>query len=317
MTDTDSLPRWGIVSTIKAEARDILTFAAYHLEQGAHRLFLYLDAPCPDAHPLLKAHPKVRVIDCDDSYWKRQPRERPDKHQVRQTYNANRALRKQGKDVDWIAHIDVDEFLTAPIPIAERLAELPEDALCARVYPVEALSDSTSYFRAPVEKSPDQAQKIAALYPRFGAYVRRGMFSHSAGKLFVRTSLPELRLRIHNAYVGDLENPCQVTLKDMDLCHIHARNWDHWLAHYRYRHAKGAYRAELKAASGMESGGMTKHALLSQIEAEEGETGLRNFYDEFNANTKDLRDRLHAEGLLRHHELNLDATLQKHFPNWP
>ena len=40
-----STTTWGIVSTIKAPAKDILTFAAYHLDLGAHRVYIYLDAP--------------------------------------------------------------------------------------------------------------------------------------------------------------------------------------------------------------------------------------------------------------------------------
>ena len=37
------MTRWGIVSTIKASEREILDFAAYHLELGAHRLYLYIN----------------------------------------------------------------------------------------------------------------------------------------------------------------------------------------------------------------------------------------------------------------------------------
>ncbi|MDG1183118.1 MAG: hypothetical protein P8N30_10455 [Tateyamaria sp.] len=56
---------WGLSATIRAPAPDILRFAAYHLEQGAHRLYLYIDAANPVAYAHLKAHPKVRVQICD------------------------------------------------------------------------------------------------------------------------------------------------------------------------------------------------------------------------------------------------------------
>tara|TARA_B110000977_G_scaffold31180_1_gene41272 strand:- start:130 stop:372 length:243 start_codon:yes stop_codon:yes gene_type:complete len=63
--------KWGIVATIKADTATILRFAAYHLEFGAHRIYIYLDAPNPQAQEALRDHPKCRVVRCDDGYWDR------------------------------------------------------------------------------------------------------------------------------------------------------------------------------------------------------------------------------------------------------
>lgn len=63
--------KWGIVATIKADTATILRFAAYHLEFGAHRIYIYLDAPNPQAQEALRDQPKCRVVRCDDGYWDR------------------------------------------------------------------------------------------------------------------------------------------------------------------------------------------------------------------------------------------------------
>jgi hypothetical protein len=58
------------------------------------------------------------------------------------------------------------------------------------------------------------------------------------------------------------------------------------------------------------------HELLSAIEAEDGEAGLRAFYDELCADSPQLRERLDREGLLRLRDLNLTGLRQKHFPEF-
>ncbi len=289
-------------------------FAAYHLEQGAHRVCIYLDAPCSEAFPYLKAHPKVRVIDCDAAYWKRQPRTRPDAHQLRQTYNANRAYRKQCKDLDWLTHIDVDEFLWSVAPIAHELAALPNEAITARVYPAEVLAGSDRYFRTAVPKGEQLRAMTRTLYPNWGAYVAGGMLSHRVGKIFVRIQVEDLKIRIHQCFVGELKNPCAVDLKNIDLCHFHARDWDHRIAQYRYRHSHGAYRANLKPFRAFGPDGPTMHEALSELEQRRGEAGLRAFYEEFCANTAARRAQLREFGMLRDVDLAREKTLEKHFP---
>ncbi len=195
--------KWGIVSTIKAPAEAILNFAAYHLEAGAHRLFLYLDAPCPEARPLLKAHPKLRVFDCDDASWQhRRKGGKPEKHQVRQSLNATRAYRRQANDLDWLAHIDVDEFLWAKSPIADILSPLPETSLCARSRPIEALAGDGTAFKGYIPGGPDRGAIVARLYPRYGEHMNGGFLSHVQGKIFVRTALAGCDLADPQSFSG-------------------------------------------------------------------------------------------------------------------
>ena len=39
------MTRWGSVAKILAPTLNVLRFAAYHLDAGAHSLFVYLDDP--------------------------------------------------------------------------------------------------------------------------------------------------------------------------------------------------------------------------------------------------------------------------------
>lgn len=313
--------KWGVVSTIKAPAEAILNFAAYHLEAGAHRLFLYLDAPCPEARPLLKAHPKIRVFDCDDASWQhRRKGGKPHKHQVRQSLNATRAYRRQSQDIAWLTHIDVDEFLWSATPIATVLATLPDVTNCARVRPIEMLAQGQrnaaleTAFKGHIPGGPDRGTIVGRLYPRYGEHLKGGFLSHLEGKLFVRTGLPDLTLRIHNVFQDDQENPGHQELPEVDLCHLHATTWGHWQSHYRFRLKRGSYRDDLQPARPRDKGGITLHELLNAIEADQGTPGLRDFFDEVCHDSPALRQRLEHEGLLRLRQLDLAPKRRKHFP---
>lgn len=307
--------KWGVVSTFKGAPNDVLSFAAHHLDLGAHRLFLFLDAPNPEAQAALKAHPKIRVFTCDDAHWRRLGLKRPVKHQARQTANATDTYHRKGGEVDWLIHIDVDEFLWPDRPMADRLADLPAETMCARIRPVEALAGDGTLFKGFIPPGPDRAATVARLYPRFGAHVKGGFLSHLAGKLFVRTGLEPLVVKIHNVFQGEQMNPGEREMPQTLLLHCHARSWEDWIAAYRYRLAHGSYRAELAPARPRDKGGLTLHEVLTEIEAVEGDTGLRSFYDEMCADTPALRRALEAEGLLHRCALHLDAKRQKHFPD--
>jgi len=100
------------------------------------------------------------------------------------------------------------------------------------------------------------------------------------------------------------------------LCHCHAPSWEDWSAAYRFRLSKGAYRTELPPARPRDQGGQTLHELLADLEQREGADGLSAFFDEVCAGTPALRQRLRAEGLLRHCPLRRDEKRRKHFPDF-
>ena len=306
--------KWGLVATILAPAEEIRRFAAYHLEAGAHRLYLYLDAENPEVFESLKAHPKIRVTTCDEAYWQRLCGKRPQKHQVRQSQNATRAYNR-ADDVDWLIHMDVDEFLVSDRPVDEVLATLPPAQKITRIRPMEALAGDATAFKAFIPNGPERAQIVSALYPTYGDYVKGGFLSHLAGKVFVRTGMAEVRLQIHNAFQDDtmIDGPEQQP--GIDLAHLHAKSWPEWLAAYRYRLEKGSYRADLAPNRPRDRGGLSMHELFSMIESEGGEPGLRAFFDEVCADTPELRETLKDHGLLRLADLDLDAKVSRQFPS--
>ncbi len=307
--------KWGLTSTILASARDILQFAAYHLEAGAHRLYIYLDDENSDAFAALDAHPKIRVTTCDAKYWKQRKRGRPDTHQVRQTANATHAYNRKA-EVDWLIHMDVDEFLVSDRRVSDILADRPARPLATRIRPMEQLSGTPSAFKAFVPNGPDRMRIIAELYPTYGAYLKGGFLSHLAGKVFVRTRLPNIHVRIHNVFQNGEMLACHDRQDGIDLAHAHAKSWEDWIAAYRYRVTKGSYRPELGPNKPYEKGGLSMHDLFAMIEGDAGEAGLRAFFDEVCADTPSLRTRLADHGLLRETDLDLATHLQKHFPDF-
>lgn len=305
--------KWGLVSTIKAPARDILRFAAYHLQAGAHRLYIYLDDDNPTAFNALKSHPKCRVTTCDDAYWSKHA-QRPQKHQARQSVNATHAYQRR-TEVDWLIHIDVDEFLVSEQGVGAVLAQMPDDTLAARIRPMEALSGDTTAFKAFIPNGPDRPKIVRNLYPTYGDFIKGGFLSHLAGKLFVRTGLDNTRLQIHNAFQGDTALRAIDHLYGIDLAHAHAKTWEEWQKSYRYRLEHGSYREGLAPNKPREKGGLSMYDLFSLIESDSGPAGLRAFFDEVCADTPSLRARLDAHGLLRLVDLNLDQAVATHFPN--
>lgn len=314
-----TLPSWGTITTVKAPLKAILDFAAWHLELGAHRLYLYLDAPDPVALETLGNHPKIRVWQTDDGWWDKRGG-RPDKHQVRQCKNARHA-NNRAPEVDWLAHIDIDEFLLPAFPVAEQLSELDANTLCARVRPVEALAPGggtakqDTAFKAFHLDQAKRQQASEACFPTFGAQLSGGFLSHVAGKLFFRSGHKGLDIKIHNITLDAVQNPGQVELTSCELGHFHASDWEHFRAAYRFRLDRGSYRSELKPQVRKE-GALNLHDLFAMIEESGGEDALRAFYREVCTATPELCARLERHGLLRRRVMALDGLRHKHFPDF-
>lgn len=310
-------PTWGVLATIKAPAVDILNFVAYHLDLGAAHVWIYLDAANPEAKAFLKPHPQLTVVRTGDNYWLKGRGKKPPMHQPRQSFNVRHAYNR-AKKVEWLLHIDVDEFLWPDCPITDQLAALPEDCLVARVRPAEAMASTEKsdivHFKSFIADKSKRDQIVAEVYPNFAPYLKNGFVSHVAGKMFLRTGQKDMAIKIHNVVQNGHHNPGQVELTDVALLHLHTTSWDHWLESFAYRHKKGSYREELGSAVPEDQGGLNLHRLFAHL-AEEPD-GLRLFYQEVCVATPELKAKLDAQGLLRSHDLDLDTKRQKHFPEF-
>lgn len=317
-----SAPTWGVVATVKAPAKDILNFAAHHLDLGAHRVFIYFDAPNDEAFQALKAHPKCRGTLTDDGYWKRR-KGRPEKHQPRQTANATHCYNRKPQ-VDWLAHIDVDEFLWPSEPITAQLASQPSTVRSARVRPIEALADDPDdslpagqvWCKGFARLQRTRREETNAIYPTYGDHLNGGFLSHVAGKVFVRTGLSNVSLRIHNAFFDRQADPDPAPLDTTPLVHMHAHSWDHFKRLYDFRIAQGSYRESLKPAPMPDGVALNMNQLFLTLEEDGGEDALRAFYKEVCTATPQLRDRLAQFGHLHAVTLNLDEKRKRHFPDF-
>lgn len=297
------LARWGIVTTLSAPAEQVLAFVAHHLELGAKRIWLHFDDPDDPAADLLTGRKQIVVVRCDAAYWDALGG-RPETHQMRQVRNCTRVLRRA--QLDWIAHIDVDEFILADQPIPALLGDLPADRLILRLEPWEALHDpalpddifTATAFRRQIQ-SADPAE-LTALYGPQALLLEHGMLSHTVGKCFFRTGIPGMVGRIHGARLNG-ENVFGGRFHpDLALLHFHAQNPKAWLGRLGFRLAKGAYQyrpdmqAWLQRASGPD---------------------IETFYHQIQTLTPELRDSLYAKGLLRIQRLALRDKVRARFPD--
>ncbi len=309
----DSL-RWGLVSTIKAPLPAIARFAAYHLELGADALHIYLDEPDDATGAYLTRHPKIHVTLCDDAYWKASGRRRLPEHQRRQAYNATRCLRAVADDLHWLGHIDVDEFLIADLPITEKLALVAPSNAIARVPPAEALAPETGlprHFKLSHKQANVKKSELQDIYPTFGMHLYGGFLSHTSGKVFARTGIPDTRLGIHTMKYKGEDTTNRVKPPGLYLAHFHAPSWQHFRDHLDFRQTKGSYRPRSERPE------LGQAELLKFLSEEEGDDGLCAFFNEVCADTPELRARLAARNMLLTHTFDLDGAVARVFGELP
>lgn len=239
-------PTWGVVATVKAALPEVLAFAAHHLDLGARKIWLHFDDPADPAAEVLNGQKGVRVVRCDDNYWRRLCGSRPEKHQERQTRNATRIFRRG--PVDWLAHIDVDEFIWPESNVASVLAQVPKGQDVLRVEPFEALHDpalpddifTARQFRGAL-RGAGAPRELARLYGPEGLLLRDGMLSHSVGKAFYRCASEGMVIHLHGARLkGERVRGGDFT-PGLSLLHFHAENPARWLHRLDFRLERGAY----------------------------------------------------------------------------
>lgn len=307
--DPDTL-RWGVASLIKAPLPQIARFAAHHLDLGADRLHIYLDAPAPETAAFLAQNPKVQVTECDAAFWAAQKKPRMKAHQMRQTWVATQAY--QDTDVDWLAHIDVDEFLLPPAPMKELLAGLNKDSAVLRIYPVELLAGSqgNELFKLMPRFAGQTRGVLEDLYPTYGAHLPGGFISHREGKNFARTGLMGIRVGIHTVMQGGAVMANRTKVDNLYIGHAHAPDWPFFRDHMAFRMTRGSYRKS-------DEDKFRLLDILSFLQEEEGEQGVRTFFSEVCEATPRLIEGLDAHNMLLRYPLDLDAKVLRHFGPLP
>lgn len=235
---------WGLCATVKAPADQVAAFVAHHLAAGAAHVWLHYDDPAQVAEA--PRHSRVTAIACDDGYWQRTARRRPDKHQQRQSRNVQRVYGETR--LPWLGQWDVDEFLWTGSPLSGVLDRAPAGDVLVRLAPWEALHDpalpddilTARAFRAAL-KGPLRAELRTSLFGEYAPLLPDGVLSHSAGKCLFRTGIAGLEPRIHGAFRGGERLRGPAFVPEAAILHFHAQDRDDWLARVPFRVTRGAY----------------------------------------------------------------------------
>ncbi len=294
--------RWGTVTMARGPTQGIAGFAAWHLSLGAARVTLYLDDPDPTQIAYLQ-HPQIRTIPCDAAFWAAQAKPRPDPHQRRQAMIATLEY-NNSDDLDWLAHIDMDEFLLPDTTVAAPLAAADPTLAALVMNPAEQLSGPPpEQFKLAPRHAGKHKSLLGELYPTFGQYLRGGFISHLEGKLFTRTGIPRFRLGIHGAtHRGHpIENRIRST--DIWLGHAHAPDWHSFHHHMQFRLTRGSYRNP-------QAGGLPFNQLLDMLQSE---NALQAFYKEVCTASPRLISALKSHNMLITRNLDLAGKIAQTF----
>jgi Glycosyl transferase family 2 len=236
---------WGLVVTVKAPEEQVLAFIAHHLALGAAHIWVYFDDPKDTVFERVSRLPKITATRCTDWYWAIRGG-RSDLVPDRQLLNARVAQRRC--KLDWLGHLDVDEFLYAPRPVSDILAEIPRDVPNVLMDPFEAIHDpdlpddifTARQFRGPLH--PPLQHLHAAVFGASAHALPFGTLAHWQGKSFCRPSGPG-KLGVHNVFVNGaplLPTPFHPELR---VLHFHAQDPVTWRRALAFRLGRGGYRA--------------------------------------------------------------------------
>lgn len=227
---------WGVVATVREPADLVLAFAAHHLGLGASEVTLYFDDPDDPGAALLEQVPGCIVVRSDAEYWHGvRRRERPALQSQRQMLNATWTYNRTC--VDWLLHIDADEFLNLPVPLSEELEALrPGDGWLKirnheRVWHDDARVGSIfdGVFRKPLPNADDD---LARIYGPKARFLWNGFAGHPIGKALSATGR-NFRINTHSPRAGrGAENhlPPYRTARHAALLHFDGLTPLHWAA---------------------------------------------------------------------------------------
>jgi hypothetical protein len=310
-----STRRWGTVSLVKAPVAAILRFAAHHLDVGASAVHLYLDDPDPRTFDALSRQPGLHVTACDAAWWATQKKPRMPAHQMRQAWVATQCYAQVMHDLEWLAHIDVDEYLLPLRPVADVLAAIPPDQAGVLLQPVELLAEPTTAgvaapcaarFKTTPRMAGQDKSVLDQLYPTFGAHLRGGYVSHLEGKMVVRTGIDGLRVGVHGLLLDGAAVDNRQVCADILLGHAHAPDWAAFRAHLDFRMTRGSYRKS-------DEEGFRLRDVLTYLLETEGEPGLHAFFTEVCTARPDLVTALQDLGMLVTWPLDPDGAVRRQF----
>ncbi len=207
---------WIVQATMNEPLDLLVAFVSHYLEMGADLIDLSLDQPHPDAEALFAGHPKIRMTQCDGTYWARvSPKGRPMGLPARQMMNSREVYK--ALQHDWMLMCDADEYVRMGQDLGTFLASVPEAVdyvrirVAEKVLPPDMVPQTIfdGAFRLPRLKGIAYAAEIYG--PVIAPMLERVVAGHGVGKSLVRRGR-DFPLNVHGPMAhpprpGDLTPP--------------------------------------------------------------------------------------------------------------
>lgn len=288
------MTRWGTFTLLKNPLNEVLAFVAHHRKLGAQQIHLFFDDPADPAADVLAKVPGVFVTRCDQPFWDKLSGRRPNRVGERQRHLIRDLYKKV--DLDWLLHIDTDEFLLCDVPVAELLRDVPPHLVTVKAQPFEGIPGDmpkgdriyrARHYRSEIT-DPEQRR---VLFGPFAPALHQGMVGHRLGKSFFRVGVPDLLPNVHFANLGDRTTADQPFHPALRHLHFHGDDVDYWVSSVHHKARVGGIRFNEPYA----------RTLLALDEA-----GLRRFHRRAYSCDPDVLEYLGQHG----HLLTIDLGLE-------
>ncbi|MEO1542032.1 MAG: glycosyltransferase family 2 protein, partial [Pseudomonadota bacterium] len=260
------------MATVKAPVDEVKRFVAYHLTLGADEIHIFLDDPKDIAFDLLSPLDRVFVTRCDGAYWRGK---RPSAHQSRQIFNANRIYMRTS--LDWLAHIDHDEYLWSAGSVHEVLEKVPDDMPYVSAPSSEPFSlpneAEPRLFRDALPETPEGQALGTKAFGDDADWLNNGLLGHKAGKCLVRTGRSDTVLQIHEPLIGGRQSRVDAASDDLRVLHMLAYDEHDWIDQVERRLKTGSYRQRPIHVRRNRQDALRQHLL--NVEESSGTEGLR------------------------------------------
>ena len=211
---------WGVVATVSEPLPLVLAYVAHHLGRGARRVWLFLDRPDPVLERAVAHLPQVETIRADPEAWEAlHGMPRPAHGPGRQVVN-HQMIYARG-EVEWLLHLDADEYLRSVRPVEDVLAEMPDgidwiwlilgERVRWRGAPVRRIFEGV--FRRPLV--PGRFGKAAeaharAVYGDTATRLLHGLSGHILSKSLLRRGRADFLPAVHHPHLRGGGDPLKL-----------------------------------------------------------------------------------------------------------
>ncbi|MDD9722140.1 glycosyltransferase family 2 protein [Sulfitobacter sp. PR48] len=298
--------KWSVVAILR-EPREVLErFVAWHLHQGADRIFLYFDDPeDPGIAAMDRFGDRVVVTRCTEAFWE----ELGVLDAVNFTKRQNAAILhayRQIKD-GWVAVVDGDELMwSRDRPLSEVLASLPESDRSVVFRPVEYVNFPQQPDRLLFRRFID-GDLLDKVFGIFAVYMNRnrGFAGHVTGKTLTRAGLEVSRAHPHwfvDAQGKRITDGSKTLDDGCALLHFYFLNYADWRrkADFRLKAFRNGRRDLLLAK-------MNRLVKLGR------ERKLRHLWSRLHQITPEQHDTMKAHDLLLELDMDMKGIVHQYF----